>query len=86
MPTRFLLVSGKTLEDLLDTLNTEYESVGRVVFMEKTRTGYSCVIDTYALVVATLEDVMGAEAMEAERREFNRRNLENAELTTINSV
>lgn len=86
MDQRFFLVSGKTLEDLTDILNTDHSGNGRVIFIEKTRSGYTAMIDTYALVVATVEDIMNAQAMEEELREQQRDVLRNANMTTIKAV
>ena len=57
MYERFRLVSGKTLIELTELLNDPDAGYSRVVYMEKNRKGYTAMLDTYALVVATLDDV-----------------------------
>ena len=83
---RYRLVSGKTLIELLLVLNGDESENGRIVFMEKTRSGYIALLDTYALVVATVEDIMNSQAMEEELRERQRDILRNANMTTIKAV
>jgi hypothetical protein len=86
MSLRYHLVSGKTLENITDQLNDEDAYYGRIVYMEKTKTGYLALIDTYALVIAHVSDLNSDEEEEQERREYNQNMLLSAKLDTSHTL
>jgi hypothetical protein len=86
MSPRYHLVSGKTLENITDQLNDEDAYYGRIVYMEKTKTGYAAMIDTYALVIAHVSDLNSDEEEEQGRREYNQMMLKNLDLDTSNTL
>lgn len=57
MLERYRIVFGKTLIELTEFLNDPDNGYSRLVYMEKNRSGYTALLDTYALVVATLDDI-----------------------------
>lgn len=68
---RYLSVSGKTLTDLLIALNDPDLQLGRVVYIEKTRAGYTAILDTYAIITVHISEIQADEEQEAERRKHN---------------
>lgn len=62
---RYLLVSGKTLTELLAALNTTLE-YSRVVYVEKQHDGYTALVDTYPTLVITPEDIFTRAALNDE--------------------
>lgn len=59
-------------------LNAEHGDVGRVIAWESDSDGWHAILDTYALLVATLEDINESIALEESIRAQNREWLANA--------
>lgn len=57
MQLRFLLVSGKTLEEVIEMLNNSNLNYARIVYWEKAGRKYRAVIDTAPLHVITYGDL-----------------------------
>lgn len=57
MQPRFLLVSGKTLIDIVEMLNNSNLNYARIVYTEKNKSEYFMIIDTAPLHVITYSDL-----------------------------
>lgn len=82
MDQRFYIVSGKTRKDLLDSLNNTDNEYGRVIYVEKDKTGYYAIIDTHMLVVTPVD----IDEEEIERRENNKEILQRIPMNTIDTA
>lgn len=82
MDQRFYIIYGKTLKDLLHSLNNTDNEYGRIVYVEKGKTTYAALIDTHMLVVTPVD----IDEEEITRREQNKEILQRMPMDTLNTA